>query len=106
MTVIKELKGFLQRTINSVKAKRNIEDKQITLMCIKQTLKANGNPFVTNLAPGPTSLIQDVENILIQMMITMCRIGLSLTSGQGIKLINSLIKDTPQQLQLNEWKRN
>ena len=98
-------KGCLQRIINAVKTKRNIEDKQITLNCIKQRLKQNRNAYVTNLAPGPTSPLHDVETVGIQLIITMSRVGQSFTSGQGLELMNSLIKDTPHQEKLNEWRQ-
>lgn len=43
--------------------------------------------------------------MLLQVLICMSRMRMPLTQGEGIALVNSMIKDTPYETELINWKR-
>jgi hypothetical protein len=53
---------------------------------------------------GPQSPLEDIEDDLVQFIILLGDTGAPLTPPQVLQLANSLIKDTPTQQKLIDWK--
>ena len=97
-------KGRLNEIIQSVTKKRNLTvDQIISPEAIRQRSKRN--QVITNGHNGPVSPLHDIEPMLVELMIQLCRMRQPLTVGNCKDLINAVIKDTPTQQRLVEWKK-
>ena len=93
--------GWLQKLIDDIKKKRCIE-KSIRIPV--KTIRNRVNSFV--LHPGKQSLMAPVEGKLVQLVLAMARIRRCLTTSESLDLANDLIRDTPVEQQITEWKRS
>ena len=96
--------GFLQKTIDSVKKRRNISDVNITTDCIRQRFKRN-KITITNPHPGPESAVGDLELIAVEIIIKMSRMRQSLTPSDGLAFLNSLANNPTYEKEIREWKK-
>ena len=93
--------GWLQKLVDSVKQKRGIESNvPIPLKTIRNRMSA----FV--LHPGKQSLMAPVEPKLVDLVLAMAKIRRCLTVSECLVLANDLIKGTPLETKIIEWKKS
>ena len=96
-------KGRLQEIIKEVREQNNIpEDITINVATIQQRCRRKRTQVYCS---GPPPPLGPIEDRLIATMLLLCRIRQPVTPSQAISLANSMIKDTPVQQQLIEFKR-
>ena len=93
--------GWLQKLIDDIKEKRCIEKS--TRIPVK-TIRNRVNKIV--LHPGKQSLMSPVEGKLVQLVLAMARIRRCLTTSESLELANDLIKGTPLEQHIIDWKRS
>jgi hypothetical protein len=101
----KKLKrGRLDEIITEVKKRNNLsEDVVINKTLIRSRIKKN--IFVRNGHSGPSSPLASIEPHIVEMLIVLSKMRESLTPGNCINLINSLLVGTETQKALIAWKK-
>ena len=93
--------GWLKKVVDDVKEKRGIKKSiPISLHTICNRFKS------VVLHPGRQSLMAPVEPKLVELVLAMAKIRRCLTVSETLGLANDLIKDTPLEKKILEWKMN
>ena len=95
--------GTLKGIIEDVKNKYKLHDIKISPSAIRQRLYRK-KPICHHVA-GRISPLESIEPTVISIVIQMARIRQSLSPSEGLRLINSLIKDTKIEDDLVYWKK-
>ena len=96
-------KGSLEKLINEVKKKRNIEDN-ISLLAIRKRVQRNSLES-RHLAGGQVSPLLKIEPVIVSIIVQMARMRQCLNPSKGLLLVNSLIRGTKIKQELIEWKQ-
>lgn len=90
-----------QDVVDDVKEKRGIKKSiPISIHTIRNRVKS------VVLHPGRQSLMAPVEPKLVELVLAMAKIRRCLTVSETLGLANDLIKDTPLERKILEWKKN
>ena len=95
--------GTLKGIIQKVEADMNLKNVTITSSAIRQRFYRKKE--VCHHVAGHISPLEKIESTVISIIIHMARIRQSLSPSDGLKLVNSLIKDTQLQKELVQWKK-
>lgn len=93
--------GRLDAIIDEVKKKRKI-DANISKKFVRKRICRNKITVVT--PSGPDSPLASIEPKILQVILSMAEIREPLQSSRYIHLINDMIKDTPSQQKLVDFK--
>ena len=97
--------GRLDEIISEVKKRNGLpDDYVINKSTIRQRLKKKQNLMVYVDHPGHASPLSQIEPEIVAVLIQMAQIRQCLTPSQAIHLINSMIKGTPIQKELIQFK--
>jgi hypothetical protein len=99
--------GSYTKIHNAVRDKFNLPNSfQYKYDSATKRLKRESNASYDNLTIiGNKSPLYEAENDIIDMMITLGKIGSPVSIGEGVQLINDLIKDTIHQQRLIAYKK-
>ena len=97
-------KERIHEIISSVSTKRNLTKTQVITPSMLRS-RYSRESIITNGRPGPESPLIEIEPILVEMLIRLCRIGQPLSVGSCKSFINSVINGSTIQQELIEWKK-
>ena len=93
--------GWLQKVVDEVKERRGIDESiPLSLKTIRNRVKT------VVLHPGRQSLMAPVEPKLVELVLAMAKIRRCMTVSETLGLANDLIKNTPLEKKILEWKKN
>ena len=95
--------GTLKQIIKQVKNEFNVNNAEISPSAIRQRFYRKRE--VCHHVAGHISPLERIESSVIAIVIHMARIRQSLCPSEGLRLVNSLIKDTDIQNELVAWKQ-
>ena len=96
-------KGRLTELINEIKSKNNIATSiKIQENTIRR--RSQRGKMYSDGVGGHQSPLTPIEPTIVSTIIQMARIRQCLTPSQGLKLVNDIIKDTPVQQDLEDFK--
>jgi hypothetical protein len=98
-------KGTFQSIHDDVKKLRNLPDTfDFKFTAARKRISSSTVLDKQSIPVGNQSPLRDAEDQIIKLIVLLGSLGSPLTCGQGVFLINDLIKNTTHQKRLIEWK--
>jgi len=96
-------KGVIDEIINQAKLKYNLPD-HITIKkdTIRKRMDGTRSLLVGRL--GPKSLMEEIEVILLEMILSLARIQKPVMPTQALENVNSLVNNTEKEEEIKECK--
>lgn len=95
-------KGRLEEIIAEVKAEHGVTE-DIRVQAMRRRVQKGR---IECKHSGVVSPVEEAEQLLVPIFIQMCKIRQPLSVHDGVKLMNSLIKDTPIQQRLIQFQKS
>ena len=97
-------KGRFDQIVMEIRAARDVDEKVKVSKAMIQRRCQRNSFILPSINGGKKSPLADYEDHFVSMIIQLSRCRHSITAGEGLQLINSMMKGTVMETRMKQWK--